>query len=572
MSSRGPPDRKLVQHLSSVENVHRTLSLAIDLSTVYGRENLPNRLEMYKFVHKQIGVKAEELEDIQNHPFLPQVYVKVKTEATLIRMEDKMRNGVKVFGKNIVLYGWRCDIPLTTVRINGTNPDTLKERIVEVMSKYGEVTACDRGRIDYFKNHFVSDGTWVLRMKPEQGKGLPSIIYYTEGGNKDIWSVIFDGKISCCWKCGGEGHRGDQCRSARPKPAQQGQIAPVGIGTYCDVVKEGVQEEWKGMTVLNSQKQKQKPLLVVQQVHRKPVWPASLNNEWKSIPKMVGNWSELPRTPVAGHMTSMVGHRAPDVAMQLDNNRYSVLANRGDDGVQEMEQTKPGYIPFSNSRAVISKFRNKRKQLNKQAGRKVNIRLDSNSSAKEFRKNEAVDKSASESEEVDNGLDDITAMEFDIQNHSEAGVNGGEGLLLDNLEESLGLRNVENGGMIEERGLVAGVFEGESESIEIEEEVGDVQVEKDMENVGNVNELGVVTKGDMGEGGSQSHSQERVRLVGGIPVKSTGDSSRTKMQTGDPPSVSLLEIIHPLGSETSPVEKKQKQFLGQSQLNQDGCT
>ena len=85
MSNRGPPDRKLIQHLSSVENVHRTLSLAIDLSTVYGRENLPNRLEMYKFVHKQIGVKAEELEDIQNHPFLPQVYVKVKTEVTLIR-------------------------------------------------------------------------------------------------------------------------------------------------------------------------------------------------------------------------------------------------------------------------------------------------------------------------------------------------------------------------------------------------------------------------------------------------------------------------------------------------------
>ena len=564
MSSRGPPDRKLVQHLSSVENVHRTLSLAIDLSTVYGRENLPNRLEMYKFVHKQIGVKAEELEDIQNHPFLPQVYVKVKTEATLIRMEDKMRNGVKVFGKNIVLYGWRCDIPLTTVRINGTNPDTLKERIVEVMSKYGEVTACDRGRIDYFKNHFVSDGTWVLRMKPEQGKGLPSIIYYTEGGNKDIWSVIFDGRVSCCWKCGGEGHRGDQCRSTRPKPAQQGQTAPVGMGTYCDVVKEGVQEEWKGMTVLNSQKQKQKPLLVVKQAQSKPVWPESLNNEWKSGPKIVGKWSELPGTPVAGLMTSMVGHRAPDVVMQLDNNRYSLLASIGETGVQEMEPTKPGYTPFSNSTAVISKFRNKRKQLSKQAGRKVTMRLDSNSSAKQFRKDEVADRSISESEEEskeeDNGLDDLTAMELEIQNHSEAGVNGGEGLLQDNLEESLGLRHVENGGMIG--------------SVEIEEEVGAVQGMKDVENVGDVKELGVVgevIEGGRGGGGSQSHSQERVRLVGGIPVKSTGDSSMTKMQTGDPPADSLSEIIHPLGSEPIPVEK-QKHPLGQSKLNQDGCT
>ena len=209
---------RLVQHLSSVENCHRVNSLAIDLSTVYSRDLLPNRLEMFKFVHKQLGVKAEELVDIQNHPFLPQVFVKVRTEAILERVEAKLMAGVKVFQKNLVLYGWRCDIPLTTARINGTNPDTNKERIIQVLSKYGVVTSCERGRIDYFKDNIVSDGTWIVRIRPEQGRGLPSIIYYEDDDkNKDVWAVIFDGKVTACWKCGGENHRGDMCRSVRPK-------------------------------------------------------------------------------------------------------------------------------------------------------------------------------------------------------------------------------------------------------------------------------------------------------------------------------------------------------------------
>ena len=255
-------NRKLVQHLSSVENFHRTNSLAIDLSNIYGRENIPNRLEMYKFVHKQLGLKAFELVDIQHHPFLPQVYVKVRTEVILTRVETKLKAGVKLAGKNITLYGWRCDVPLTTVKLNGTNPDTTRERIMEVMSQYGEVVACDKGRIDYFKDSHVSDGTWSIRIKPEQGgQGLPSILYYDEGGPTDIWNLIFDGKISCCWKCGMEGHRGDGCRSVRPKTAEQGMTAPVGLGTYCDVVRKGmVGVKWQGMTNQEANLTKQRKL------------------------------------------------------------------------------------------------------------------------------------------------------------------------------------------------------------------------------------------------------------------------------------------------------------------------
>ena len=515
-------NRKLVQHLSSVENVHRTNSFAIDMSTIYGRDNLPNRLEMFKFVHKQLGLKAEEICDIQDHPFLPQVFVKVKSEAILVRIEQKMKAGVKVFGKDLVLYGWRCDIPLTTVRINGANPDTPRDRIMSVMSKYGEVSACDRGKIDYFKDHQVSDGTWILRIRPEQGKGLPSILYYTEGGNTDIWSYIFDGRVSCCWKCGEQGHRGDQCRSTRPKQAQQGQTAPVGMGTYCDVVKEGLQEEWKGMTNLNNQKSKQKPLLVAKKVQKKPQWPASLNSEWKSVSRTAGNWSELPR---ASTLTSMVGHRVPDVALQLDNNRYSLLSHIMENEKQsgEMEPTKPGYIPCSTSKAAISKFRIKRKKEIK-TGREVNRRLNSNSTARDFKRKTAENVSCGSESEEDDYMGDLNAMDLDIADKFEGGVTMGEGL--DKFVEKMGgalLKHMQSGGE-----AVTGGSGGGKGSVELGIE-------------GVADSVGV-------DGGKGSHSKELVRHVRGVPVQTTGDSSMTKIQPRVTPADSLSKTSHPLHS------------------------
>ena len=229
----GGAKQKLVQHLSSVENAHRKNTIAIDLSNIFGRDAMPNRLDMFKFVHKKMGIKAEELLEIQSHPFLPQVFVKMKTEEVMLRTENKIKAGLRMDSRNITLHGWRCDIPLTTVKLNGVNYDTTKQRVVEVMSKYGVVESIERGRIDYFKEHFVSDGTWLLRIRTEQGKGLPSTLYYEdEKMNTDIWSLIFDGKVSACYKCGDEGHRGDRCRAVRPKQAESGMTAPVGVGGH----------------------------------------------------------------------------------------------------------------------------------------------------------------------------------------------------------------------------------------------------------------------------------------------------------------------------------------------------
>ena len=43
--------------------------------------------------------------EIQNHPFLPQVFVKVKTKDIMVRVEAKMKTGVRMNSKNITLFG-----------------------------------------------------------------------------------------------------------------------------------------------------------------------------------------------------------------------------------------------------------------------------------------------------------------------------------------------------------------------------------------------------------------------------------------------------------------------------------
>ena len=350
--------QKLVQHLSSVENAHRRNTIAIDLSNIFGRDAMPNRLDMFKFVHKKMGIKAEELLEIQSHPFLPQVFVKMKSEDVMVRTEDKIKAGLKMESRNITLHGWRCDIPLTTVKLNGVNYDTTRERVVEIMSKYGKVESIERGRIDYFKECFVSDGTWLLRIRTEQGKGLPSTLYYEdEKKNVDIWSLIFDGKVSACYKCGDEGHRGDRCRAAKPKPADSGMIAPVGIGTYCDVVKAGVQVEWKGMSDKGdySKQVSLKPMRVGKNVRQPQVASKDAQGR-ENICKadVLPLCPLLPRVECGGFSHSSGAGKFPhcsgdgsDVWFPKLTNRFSVISDKMEDEVlgEEMQEKEVHLAP-----------------------------------------------------------------------------------------------------------------------------------------------------------------------------------------------------------------------------------
>ena len=57
----------------------------------------------------------------------------------------------------------------------------------------------------------VTNGTWILRVKIlDSDKVIPSYIHRRDEG--ELWSLNFEGRVFCCWKCGSGTHIGDKCR------------------------------------------------------------------------------------------------------------------------------------------------------------------------------------------------------------------------------------------------------------------------------------------------------------------------------------------------------------------------
>lgn len=56
-----------------------------------------------------------------------------------------------------------------------------------------------------------TNGVWSLRVKiTDPEKIIPSYIHRRDEG--ELWSLNFEGRIFCCWKCGSGGHIGDKCK------------------------------------------------------------------------------------------------------------------------------------------------------------------------------------------------------------------------------------------------------------------------------------------------------------------------------------------------------------------------
>ena len=457
-----------------------------------------------------------------------------------------------------------------------------------IMSKYGVVSSCNRGRVDYFKDHFVSDRTWLLRIRPEQGKGLPSIVYFSQDGNTDIWSIIFDGKVSCCWKCGGEGHRGDQCRSVRPKPNDQGQTAPVGLGTWCDVIKEGHREEWMGMAS-KANLSKQKSLKPVQKKVKPVVTPVQ-----QGPPVMRTPWGQASKQALAipgsglynaflpGNCKSewREDKKATNFKLKLSNS-FSGLEIEGYS--EDMEEE----INSGDELELLGVNNPTKKRANSSASARVKSkpRLDLDVINPDTGKETTVgpmgggtmDVTTVEVQPLEVGVSqriaEIEEKELPIENGTTAAEEQDEFVV----QEGGGVDKSQVGGE-GEKSQVGG--EGGKSQVGGEGEKSEVGGEGEQSQLG----IGGQLLGDSMEGDSQGatggmggegrgpHSQEVVRHVGGFPVKNTGDISLAGMQTGDSAAASLSEIINPLGSDTSPVEKQQKKSLGQSKPNQDGCT
>ena len=90
-----------------------------------------------------------------------------------------------------------------------TDAEEIKRSFKE--AEIGDVIEIKKGLLDEKRLPGVSNGTWSLRVKiSDPEKYIPSYIHRRDEG--EIWSLNFEGRVFCCWKCGSSDHIGDKCR------------------------------------------------------------------------------------------------------------------------------------------------------------------------------------------------------------------------------------------------------------------------------------------------------------------------------------------------------------------------
>ena len=68
-----------------------------------------------------------------------------------------------------------------------------------------------KGLLDFIRLPGVTNGTCTLRVKIfDPDKVIPSYIHRRDEG--ELWSLNFEGRVFCCWKCGSGNYIGDKCR------------------------------------------------------------------------------------------------------------------------------------------------------------------------------------------------------------------------------------------------------------------------------------------------------------------------------------------------------------------------
>ena len=225
--------------INSLSFQYLTKTIELDFSNIHGRGQHPSKKEIHSFILDEMAVGAGMLRGVQHHPRFPKVHLQFLNEDDLKRAEIKVKDGLMMKAKKIKIYGYRCDKPMISIILNGQDMDIEEMEIRRVMGLYGEVVTCERGKnVDLSTPaHFVTDGTWSIRMTPSiRDKPPETIYYYGPSGNVQTWILNFDGMGSSCVLCGVQGHMGFRCNSLVPRGGRMGR-QPAGMGDWTDVVK-----------------------------------------------------------------------------------------------------------------------------------------------------------------------------------------------------------------------------------------------------------------------------------------------------------------------------------------------
>ena len=333
-------------------------TVVLDLAHIYGKGVYPNQRDINEFIAEDLAINASMICGIQNHPRFPKVFIKLEKPEQVTAVVAKLQGGLMMTGKNIKVYGFRCDRPMVNIVLNGQDMCLEKEEIVRVLSSYGTVEHCERGRNNDLSepNKFVHDGTWIVRLTPKITTKPPETIYYFgQSGIVQTWILNFEGMGSSCVLCGRQGHKGFRCNATMPRNGVLGK-QPAGMGLWTDVV------HWEAAAVPGGQPEGhpvqaghvQHMVNLVQGTAARQSIPSSQSGNWGKPapePRPGPSGNQVQRIP--GLWTDVKPKKKPrnrkkngnnDAIAAPTTNRFAALNDESKDDDEEDEESDPEIV------------------------------------------------------------------------------------------------------------------------------------------------------------------------------------------------------------------------------------
>ena len=196
----------------------RKSSLVIELYNASFYKQKPNWDKIANFVYSDLCTTSalrKEIIDVQFHPVKMLIFLKFSEDQWRDKVVEKLQSADGVIWREygVKVRGYSLDAEVKFFRLLGVSPETDAEEIKRSFkeAEIGDVIEIKKGLLDEKRLPGVSNGTWSLRVKiSDPEKYIPSYIHRRDEG--EIWSLNFEGRVFCCWKCGSGDHIGDKCR------------------------------------------------------------------------------------------------------------------------------------------------------------------------------------------------------------------------------------------------------------------------------------------------------------------------------------------------------------------------
>ena len=196
----------------------RKSTLVIEMYQTSFYRQKPNWDSIADFVYNDLCKTAElrkAVQDVQFHPVKMLLFIRFSEERLRDDIVARLQSaeGVTWTGYKVKVKGYSLDAQVKFIRLLGVSPETEEDEIKNTFMEVGigEVIEIKKGWLDASRLPGVTNGVWTLRVKIlDPDMIIPSYIHRRDEG--ELWSLNFEGRVFCCWKCGSGNHIGDKCR------------------------------------------------------------------------------------------------------------------------------------------------------------------------------------------------------------------------------------------------------------------------------------------------------------------------------------------------------------------------